>query len=111
MPEPRCVHAHRKDKPCHLRTYPAASSWLIPPSPPSPSVRGRVWGWRDANKQEGCHKCHYWAFTVLVEDISALSIGTQLDIAANDQARPIVTTTAITVHVRIEFPLSNRASQ
>src|SRR5262245_15013462 len=60
-----------------------------------------------------CHKCHCWtcAILVLAEDISALSNGTKLAIEAKDHARPIVTTTAITVNVRIASPLSDGASQ
>jgi len=38
--------------------------------------------------------------------ISEPSTGTKLDIAANDQIRPIATTTAIpTIHARISHPL------
>jgi hypothetical protein len=42
----------------------------------------------------------------LVKDISVMGTGTHPDIAATDQIRPIATTTAITIHVRIASPLS-----
>jgi hypothetical protein len=44
---------------------------------------------------------------IAAELISALFTGTHLDIAATDQARPIATTTAIPIDVRICIPSSS----
>jgi hypothetical protein len=41
---------------------------------------------------------------VAADLISALFTGTHLDVAATDQIRPIATTTAIPIHVRIYIP-------
>jgi hypothetical protein len=47
-----------------------------------------------------------WPVTDVSADlISALAIGTHLDIAATDQIRPIATTTAIPIPARICIPL------
>ena len=47
----------------------------------------------------------------LVEDISVMGTGTHPEIAATDQTRPIATTTAITMDVRIASPLRPELSE